>query len=79
VPSEERFDEALGKLQSIVEKLEGGKLTLEESLQAFEEGVRLAKAGQAILDAAEKRVDVLTRGPQGESVARPFDPGSAEE
>lgn len=73
MPSEERFDEALGKLQAIVEKLEGGKLTLEESLTAFEEGVRLARTGQTILDGAEKRVEVLTRGPQGDET-RPFDP-----
>ena len=75
MPSEERFDEALGKLQAIVERLEGGKLSLEESLAAFEEGVRLAKTGQAILDAAEKRVEVLTRGPQGNLETRPFEPG----
>jgi len=71
----ERFDEALEKLQAIAEKLEGGKLSLEESLAAFEEGVRLAKTGQATLDAAEKRVEVLTRGAQGDLQAQPFDPG----
>jgi len=76
VPSEERFDEALGKLQAIVEKLEGGKLSLEESLGAFEEGVRLAKVGQTVLDSAEHRVEVLTRGPQGDLEARPFEPES---
>ena len=74
VPSEERFDEALGKLQAIVEKLEDGKLSLEESLAAFEEGVRLAKVGQTVLDTAEQRVEVLTRGPTGDAEVRPFEP-----
>lgn len=74
MPTEERFDEALGKLQGIVEKLEGGKLSLEESLTAFEEGVRLVKAGQSILDTAEQRVEVLSRGARGEEVTRPFEP-----
>ena len=76
MPSEERFDEALGKLQAVVEKLEGGKLSLEESLAAFEEGVRLAKVGQTVLDCAEQRVEALTRGPQGEMTTRPFEPES---
>jgi exodeoxyribonuclease VII small subunit len=74
VPTEERFDEALGKLQAIVEKLEDGKLSLEESLSAFEEGVRLANVGTTILDTAEQRVEMLTRGARGEDKTRPFEP-----
>lgn len=75
MPSEERFDEALAKLQIIVEKLEGGKLSLEESLAAFEEGVRLAKTGQATLDAAQKRVDMLVRGSDDDLETEPFEQG----
>lgn len=72
-PNDERFDQILTKLQSTVETLEGGKLSLEESLIAFEEGARLARRGQEILDAAEKRVEVLTRGPAGEGATAPLD------
>lgn len=65
-PIDARFDEILSKLQGTVEKLEGGQLSLEQSLAAFEEGARLARRGQEILDAAEKRVEILMRGAGGE-------------
>jgi exodeoxyribonuclease VII small subunit len=55
------FDQVLDKLKGVVEKLEQGNLTLEESLRAFEEGVALARQGHVILDSAEKRVDVLVQ------------------
>jgi exodeoxyribonuclease VII small subunit len=55
------FDQVLDRLKGVVEKLEQGNLSLEESLRAFEEGVALARQGHVILDAAEKRVDVLVQ------------------
>lgn len=57
--SEATFEEAVRRLGEIVERLEGGDLPLEESLTLFEEGVGLARASQARLDAAEKRVEEL--------------------
>jgi exodeoxyribonuclease VII small subunit len=66
------FDEVLDRLRLVVERLEGGKLTLEESLAAYEEGVALARRGHALLDRAEKRVELLVRaGSSGVEVA-PF-------
>jgi exodeoxyribonuclease VII small subunit len=62
----EGFDQVLERLKAIVDKLEHGSLSLEESLRVFEEGVALARRGHAILDAAEKRVEMLVRGPAGE-------------
>lgn len=53
------FEADLARLTAIVEHLEGGELPLEESLRLFEEGVRLSRAAQARLDAAEKRVEEL--------------------
>lgn len=53
------FEDAVRRLGDIVDRLEGGDLPLEESLKLFEEGVRLARASQARLDAAEKRVEEL--------------------
>ena len=47
------------RLSSIVDELEGGELSLEDSLLLFEEGVKLARASQMRLDEAEARVEVL--------------------
>jgi exodeoxyribonuclease VII small subunit len=71
VADAEGFDHVLERLKAIVERLEQGSLSLEESLRVFEEGVALARRGHAILDAAEKRVEMLVRGPEGEAVV-PF-------
>jgi len=67
------FDDVLDRLRQVVERLEGGKLTLEESLAAYEEGVALARRGHSLLDSAEKRVELLVRaGSSGIEVA-PFE------
>jgi exodeoxyribonuclease VII small subunit len=69
------FDEVLAQLRGIVERLEGGQLTLEQSLAAFEEGVRLSRTGARILDAAELRVEILLRDEGGAERAVPFGNG----
>ncbi|MDH5493002.1 MAG: exodeoxyribonuclease VII small subunit, partial [Myxococcales bacterium] len=51
------FEEVLETLQTLVQRLEGGELALEESLRVFEEGVRLARLGTRQLDEAEQRVE----------------------
>lgn len=53
------FEEALKRLTAIVEQLESGELSLEQSLALFEEGTKLSRTSQAQLDAAEKRVEEL--------------------
>lgn len=77
---DEGFDVVLEKLRGVVERLEAGSLTLEQSLAAFEEGVRLSRRGAEILDAAEKRIEILTRADDGRDKAAPFrpHPGSEE-
>jgi exodeoxyribonuclease VII small subunit len=68
------FEDAMRRLTHIVEDLEGGELSLEESLARFEEGVRLARASQARLDAAEARVEELMRiDEKGNPVVRDLD------
>ena len=64
------IEEALARLQEIVEKLESGELTLDGSLLAFEEGIELSRTCGQRLSEAEQRVEVLldgkdlgTRGP----------------
>jgi exodeoxyribonuclease VII small subunit len=61
-PPAEGFDAVLERLRQVVERLEAGSLTLEESLRVFEDGVRLSRRGAQILDSAEKRVDILLAG-----------------
>lgn len=60
-----KFEDALSNLESIVEKLERGELSLEESLAAFEEGIRLSRICSKQLDAAEKKVEILIKGDDG--------------
>ena len=68
------FEEALKRLTAIVERLESGELSLEQSLALFEEGTRLSRASQARLDAAEKRVEeLLAVDVRGEPVVRELD------
>ncbi len=54
-----RFDEALGELETLVETLEQGDLSLDESLAHFERGVGLARECRESLQAAEQRVQIL--------------------
>lgn len=54
------LEKSLSKLEQIVEKLESGKLPLEDSLKLFEEGVGLTKDCQKTLSAAEKKIRILT-------------------
>jgi exodeoxyribonuclease VII small subunit len=58
-PPTERFDEILLRLRSLVERLEGGNLPLEDGLLCFEEGMTLCRRGSDILDGAERKVEVL--------------------
>ncbi len=71
----ERFDDILTRLRTLVERLEGGNLSLEDSLQSFEQGMELCRRGAAILDAAEKKVEVLLAGPPGANRTAPL-PGA---
>ena len=74
--SEPTFEEALGQLETVVARLEGGDLPLEEALRAFEDGVRLARMCAARLEDAEQRVRLLTRGPDGTAAEVPFAAGN---
>ena len=58
-PARGQYGEVVTKLQAIVEALEKGELSLEESLDRFTEGIQLVKRGEALLAEAEKRVEQL--------------------
>jgi exodeoxyribonuclease VII small subunit len=69
--AKEKFEEALGRLEDIVKRMEAGDMPLEESLKAFEEGIKLARLCSRRLDEAERRVEMLLKQEQ-ELVIRPF-------
>jgi len=54
------FEQALEQLTQLVERLESGQLPLEESVAAFETGVKLSRRCEALLDQAEQRLQILS-------------------
>jgi len=67
------FEKALSDLEGIVQKLEKGGLSLNESLALFERGVKLAKYLREELGKAEKKVEILLKDDKGEVRKEPFD------
>jgi len=65
------FEQSLSELQTLVERLEGGELPLEEALEAFEQGVKLTRDCQEALSAAEQKVKMLLEK-NGELAEVPF-------
>lgn len=55
------FEESLKQLTALIEKMESGQLTLNESLSCFEQGVSLIKQCQHVLTDAEQKIEILTR------------------
>ena len=55
------FESALKELETLVSRMEGGELSLDESLKAFERGIELTRKCQSSLEAAELRVQTLTK------------------
>lgn len=70
----EKFETALKKLEDIVRRLEGGSLSLDDSLKAFEEGVKHAAFCTRKLDEAERKVEVLLKRRDGGYDRAPFQP-----
>ncbi|MBQ8300933.1 MAG: exodeoxyribonuclease VII small subunit [Clostridia bacterium] len=66
------FEESITELEEIVNKLEGGNVTLDESLELFEQGIKLSKGCQKMLDAAEKKVSILMTNEDGELTKSDF-------
>ncbi len=56
------FESALASLEELVDRLEGGELSLEEALASFERGVSLSRRCAEELERAERRVEVLVQG-----------------
>ena len=72
------FEASLGQLEQLVEQMEDGELSLEDSLKAFEQGVKLTRECQHALKEAEQKVQLLMEQ-NGELVATPFTEEEDEE
>lgn len=75
-PKEIEFEPALKKLESIVQNLENGELSLEEALKQYEEGVRMADICSKRLGEAEKKVELLLKSGDGKPRTEPFEGGA---
>ena len=72
------FEESLSQLEALVEALESGDLSLEQSLKAFEDGIKITRECQTALKEAEQKVEVLTRNRGREATTSPFDEPDCE-
>jgi len=77
--AEKRFEEAMKRLEAIVENLERGDLSLEESLKIFEEGMGLVNFCSKKLEEAEQKVTLLVKEGSGQYVQQPFEPEEKDE
>jgi exodeoxyribonuclease VII small subunit len=77
--AEKKFEEAMERLEQIVEGLEGGDLTLEESLKIFEEGMNLIRFCSKKLEEAEQKVTLLIKESGGKLTQQPFELEDKEE
>jgi exodeoxyribonuclease VII small subunit len=75
----EAFERSLGRLESLVQKLESPNLALDDAMKLFEEGVQLARECQKQLSEAEARVEILLKKADGKMAAEPFEPAGENE
>jgi exodeoxyribonuclease VII small subunit len=71
--AQRKFEDAMERLEGIVKDLDGGELSLEESLKVFEEGMKLIKFCTEKLDEAEQKITKLVKESDGEYKHQPFD------
>ncbi|MDO8525453.1 MAG: exodeoxyribonuclease VII small subunit [Candidatus Omnitrophota bacterium] len=76
--AEMKFEDALKKLEKIVGDLEDGNLSLDESLERYEEGIKLSKLCARKLEAAKKKVELLLKSEDGAFELKQFDEKAAE-
>ena len=73
---EKSFESSLAELEQIVTKLEDGDLPLEESLELFEKGIKLSRECRERLTKAERRIEILMKGVDGDIGVEDFIPES---
>jgi len=79
IMAEKKFEEAMERLEQVVEDLESGKLSLEDSLKIFEEGMNLVNFCSKKLEEAEQKVTILIKEGEGKYSQQPFDAEEKEE
>lgn len=72
------FEEAVQELESITRGLEGGSLSLEDSIKAYERGMELRTICLKLLEQAEKKLEIVERAHDGQPETRPMDGAPAE-
>ncbi|GGE67309.1 exodeoxyribonuclease 7 small subunit [Streptosporangium jomthongense] len=72
------FEKSLDELETLVRNLEQGEMSLEQSLAAFERGVKLTRACQQALKSAEQRVEQLVQNDDGTLETHSFSPDDAD-
>lgn len=75
--AEIKFEEALKKLEKIVEDLESGTLSLDEALKRYQDGIELSRVCAQRLDNAKKKIDILAKNKKGEFDLKPIDPADS--
>jgi len=68
------FEKAFQQLEKIVQRLESEELPLDESLQLFEEGIRLSRFCNSKLEEVEKKIELILADAKGQPVTEPFEP-----
>lgn len=76
--SKETFETAMGKLEEIVRHLEKGDLSLEESLRAFEDGIKWSRTCEEKLNEAKGKIEMLIKSESGNMRPAPFAPSDKE-
>ncbi|MFH0827182.1 MAG: exodeoxyribonuclease VII small subunit [Candidatus Omnitrophota bacterium] len=71
--AEMKFEEALKKLEKIVEDLEKGDLSLDEALKKYQEGIELSRLCHGRLENAKKKIDILAKNKKGEFELKALD------
>jgi exodeoxyribonuclease VII small subunit len=71
-PATESIENSLGRLENIVEEIEQTPPPLETLIERYEEGMKLLQICREKLDAAEKRIEIISRNGNGESALKPF-------
>ncbi len=77
--AEIKFEDAIKKLEKIVEDLEGGDLSLDEALKKYQEGIEISRVCSQRLESAKKKIDLLSKNKKGEFELKNFDAEAAAE
>ena len=75
-PPVANFEQAMKRLEEIVEQMESGDLPLEDLIVRYEEGMKLVRICQERRASAEQRIEIITRNSAGKPVVKEFEPST---